>query len=33
MKFSMIFEARLVDPTPERERERQVIHDCAGLEA
>lgn len=26
MKFSMIFEAQLVDPTPERER--QVIHDC-----
>ncbi|MFJ4875866.1 LLM class flavin-dependent oxidoreductase [Streptomyces sp. NPDC088745] len=26
MKFSMIFEAQLADPTPERER--QVIHDC-----
>ncbi|MFD0372228.1 LLM class flavin-dependent oxidoreductase [Streptomyces sp. NPDC127114] len=26
MKFSMIFEAQLVDPT--RERERQVLHDC-----
>ncbi|MCM1948811.1 LLM class flavin-dependent oxidoreductase [Streptomyces sp. G2] len=26
MKFSMIFEAQLVDPTPARER--QVIHDC-----
>ena len=26
MKFSMIFEAQLVDPTPERER--QVLHDC-----
>lgn len=26
MKFSMIFEAQLTDPTPERER--QVIHDC-----
>ncbi len=26
MKFSMIFEAQLVDPTPERER--RVIHDC-----
>src|SRR3989442_15872807 len=26
MKFSMIFEAQLAHPTPERER--QVIHDC-----
>ncbi|WP_274911752.1 LLM class flavin-dependent oxidoreductase [Streptomyces sp. WZ-12] len=26
MKFSMIFEAQLADPTPERER--RVIHDC-----
>ncbi|MCK7627121.1 LLM class flavin-dependent oxidoreductase [Streptomyces sp. RS10V-4] len=26
MKFSMIFEAQLADPTPERER--QVLHDC-----
>nr|WP_314248867.1 hypothetical protein [Streptomyces sp. DSM 40907] len=26
MKFSMIFEVQLVDPTPERER--QVIHEC-----
>lgn len=26
MKFSMIFEAQLVDPTPAREQ--QVIHDC-----
>lgn len=26
MKFSMIFEAQLVDPTPDRER--RVIHDC-----
>ncbi|MEU5917010.1 LLM class flavin-dependent oxidoreductase [Streptomyces sp. NPDC047141] len=26
MKFSMIFEAQLVDPTPDRER--QVLHDC-----
>ncbi|CAM5656108.1 flavin-dependent oxidoreductase [Streptomyces spiroverticillatus] len=26
MKFSMIFEAQLADPSPERER--QVIHDC-----
>src|SRR5437870_11932742 len=26
MKFSMIFEAQLANPTPERER--QLIHDC-----
>ncbi|MFB7598320.1 LLM class flavin-dependent oxidoreductase [Streptomyces sp. NPDC056160] len=26
MKFSMIFEAQIADPTPERER--QVLHDC-----
>ncbi|MER6095538.1 hypothetical protein ABT154_06670 [Streptomyces sp. NPDC001728] len=26
MKFSVIFEAQLVDPTPARER--RVIHDC-----